>query len=118
MATALNKYGILYLHMVEPKWKNDKEKAEGPDIDSLVPIRKAFNGTFITAGGYNHEDGNKAISENKADLVAYGRWFLSNPDLPKRFEIDAPLNKYHIETYYTPDPVIGYIDYPFLEDNS
>ncbi|KAI9084727.1 hypothetical protein K1719_033371 [Acacia pycnantha] len=116
MANALNKYGILYLHMIEPKRKNDKEKAEGPV--SLVPIRKAFNGTFITARGYKREDGNKAIAENRADLVAYGRWFLSNPDLPKRFEIDAPLNKYHKETYYTPDPIIGYTDYPFLEDNS
>ncbi|KAI9081360.1 hypothetical protein K1719_036701 [Acacia pycnantha] len=78
----------------------------------------AFNGSFIVAGGYDHKDGNNAVVENRADLVAYGRWFLANPDLPKRFELDAPLNKYHRETFYTSDPVIGYIDYPFLEVNS
>ncbi|XP_054793007.1 putative 12-oxophytodienoate reductase 11 isoform X1 [Prosopis cineraria] len=115
MANSLNKYGILYLHMVEPK-KIDKEKGERPD--NLVPVSEAFSGTFITAGGYKREDGNKAIAENRADLVAYGRLFLANPDLLKRFEINAPLNKYHKETFYTSDPVIGYTDYPFLEDNS
>ncbi|OIV89717.1 hypothetical protein TanjilG_03815 [Lupinus angustifolius] len=80
-----------------------------------MPMRKAFNGTFIAAGGYDREDGNKVVEENRADLVAYGRLFLANPDLPKRYEIDAPLNKYIRETFYTPDPVVGYTDYPFLE---
>ncbi|CBI39238.3 unnamed protein product, partial [Vitis vinifera] len=42
---------------------------------------------------------------NRADLVVYGRWFLANPDLPKRFALNAPLNKYNRETFYTPDPI-------------
>jgi len=50
-----------------------------------------------------------------ADLIAYGCWFLSNPDLPRKFGLDAPLSKYNRSTFYTPDPVIGYTDYPFLE---
>ena len=58
------------------------------------------------------------MAEEKANLVAYGRLFLANPDLPKRFEVDAPLNKYNRETFYTPDPVVGYTDYPFLEGSS
>ncbi|XP_028801622.1 12-oxophytodienoate reductase 1-like [Neltuma alba] len=116
MANSLNRYNILYCHMVEPRMKTVWEKAECPH--SLAPMRKAFNGTFIVAGGYDREDGNSAVAENRADLVAYGRWFLSNPDLPKRFELGAPLNKYHRETFYTSDPVIGYTDYPFLEDSS
>ncbi|XLU56894.1 hypothetical protein S245_051542 [Arachis hypogaea] len=113
MVNALNKYGILYCHMVEPRMKTVGEKVESPH--SLVPMRKAFNGTFIVAGGYDREDGIKAIAEDRADLVAYGRWFLANPDLPKRFALDAPLNKYNRQTFYIPDPVIGYTDYPFLE---
>ncbi|KAM1292988.1 hypothetical protein ACFX2H_019708 [Malus domestica] len=64
---------------------------------------------------YHREDGNRAVGEGRADLIAYGRIFLANPDLPKRFELNAPLNKYNRETFYTPDPVIGYTDYPFLE---
>ncbi|KAJ8758727.1 hypothetical protein K2173_000448 [Erythroxylum novogranatense] len=113
MAKALNKYGILYCHMVEPRMITVGEKKESPQ--SLVPMRKAFNGTFIVAGGYEKEDGNKAVAENRADLVAYGRWFLANPDLPRRFELNAPLNKYNRDTFYLPDPVVGYTDYPFLE---
>uniref|UniRef100_A0A0D9ZL88 NADH:flavin oxidoreductase/NADH oxidase N-terminal domain-containing protein n=1 Tax=Oryza glumipatula TaxID=40148 RepID=A0A0D9ZL88_9ORYZ len=112
MANALNKFGILYCHMVEPRMVKLGEKFETPH--SLRPIRDAFKGTFIAAGGYNKEDGNKAVSTGYTDLVAYGRLFLSNPDLPRRFEIDAPLNKYNRETFYISDPVIGYTDYPFL----
>ncbi|KAG8494818.1 hypothetical protein CXB51_012453 [Gossypium anomalum] len=114
MAEALNKYRILYCHMVEPRIKIGLDVNE---CQSLVPMRKAFNGTFIAAGGYGRDNGNEAVAENRADLVAYGRLFLANPDLPRRFELGAPLNKYDRSTFYTSDPVIGYTDYPFLEDN-
>ncbi|KAJ9560766.1 hypothetical protein OSB04_005926 [Centaurea solstitialis] len=114
MVESLNKYGILYCHMVEPRMKTLGEITKCPH--GLVPMRKAFNGTFISAGGYDKEDGNNALSENRTDLVAYGRWFLANPDLPKRFELNAPLNKYDRSTFYIPDPVVGYTDYPFLEE--
>lgn len=114
MAESLNKYGILYCHMVEPRMRNVLEKVECPH--SLLPMRKAFNGTFIAAGGFEKEDGNRTIAENGADLIAYGRLFLANPDLPKRFQIHAPLNHYNRDTFYLSDPVVGYTDYPFLED--
>lgn len=113
MVQSLNKYGILYCHMVEPRMKAAGVKNESPG--SLLPMRKAFSGTFIAAGGYDREDGNNAVAEGRADLIAYGRWFLSNPDLPKRFELNAHLNKYDRNTFYTSDPVVGYTDYPFLE---
>ncbi|KAL6555593.1 12-oxophytodienoate reductase 1 [Orobanche hederae] len=116
MVEALNKHGILYCHMVEPRMKTLGGKVECPD--SLVPMRKAFKGTFIAAGGYDREDGNKAIAENRADLVAFGRHFLANPDLPKRFFLNAPLNKYDRETFYIPEPVLGYTDYPFLDETA
>ncbi|XP_027092353.1 putative 12-oxophytodienoate reductase 11 isoform X1 [Coffea arabica] len=113
MAEALNKYGILYCHMVKPRFW---EKADYPD-ESLLPMRKAFKGTFIAGGGYDREDGNEAVAENRADLIAYGRFFWANPDLPKRFELNVPLNEYSRETFYTPDPVAGYTDYPFLDSS-
>lgn len=121
MVEALNKYGMLYCHMVEPRMKMAGEVLECPQSlspQSLVPMRKAFNGTFIAAGGYGKDDGNNAVAENRADLVAYGRLFLANPDLPRRFKLGAPLNKYDRNTFYTSDPVIGYTDYPFLEASS
>ncbi|KAI7756277.1 hypothetical protein M8C21_032822, partial [Ambrosia artemisiifolia] len=112
-ALGLYMYKILYCHMVEPRMKYLDEKVDC--LQNLVPMRKAFKGTFISAGGYDMEDGNKAVAENRTDLVAYGRLFLANPDLPKRFALNAPLNKYNRETFYISDPVLGYTDYPFLE---
>ncbi|XP_050252941.1 12-oxophytodienoate reductase 2-like isoform X2 [Quercus robur] len=114
MAESLNKYEILYCHMVEPRMKTVEEKSECPH--SIVPMRKAFKGSFLVAGGYDREDGNRAIVENRADLVVYGRLFLANPDLPKRFKLNTPLNKYNRDTFYISDPVLGYTDYPSLED--
>ncbi|KAK9044792.1 hypothetical protein V6N11_058684 [Hibiscus sabdariffa] len=116
MAESLNKYGILYCHMVEPRMKLSEESFE--TAESLVPMRKAFKGTFIVAGGYDKEDGNKAVAENRTDLVSFGRLFLSNPDLPKRFELNAPLTKHNRSTYCLPDLVVGYTDYPFLENTA
>ncbi|GLJ17103.1 hypothetical protein SUGI_0295860 [Cryptomeria japonica] len=110
MAEALNKFNIVYAHFVEAR----HEKGVAMDR-SLLPMRKAFKNTFMVAGGYDRDEGNKAISSGKADLVAYGRFFISNPDLPKRFQLNAPLNAYDRSTFYTPDPVVGYTDYPFLE---
>nr|XP_010930420.1 putative 12-oxophytodienoate reductase 11 isoform X4 [Elaeis guineensis] len=112
MVNSLNKFGISYCHMVEPRMVKLGERVETPH--SLLPMRKAFKGTFIVAGGYNREEGNKAVSSGYADLVAYGRLFLANPDLPQRFELDGPLNDYNRSTFYIPDPVVGYTDYPFL----
>uniref|UniRef100_A0A0D6QWW6 NADH:flavin oxidoreductase/NADH oxidase N-terminal domain-containing protein n=1 Tax=Araucaria cunninghamii TaxID=56994 RepID=A0A0D6QWW6_ARACU len=112
MAQALNKYNILYAHYVEPRMVTVGEAVSTDK--SLLPMRKAFKGSFLVAGGYDRDDGNAAIASGKADLVVYGRLFLANPDLPKRFELNAPLNKYNRDTFYIPDPVVGYTDYPFL----
>ncbi|TMW99676.1 hypothetical protein EJD97_002123 [Solanum chilense] len=113
MVESLNKYDIAYCHVVEPRMKTASEKIEC--TESLVPMRKAYKGTFMVAGGYDREDGNRALIEDRVDLVAYGRLFISNPDLPKRFELNAPLNKYNGDTFYTSDPIVGYNDYPILE---
>ncbi|KAL0754625.1 hypothetical protein Bca101_092293 [Brassica carinata] len=114
MAKSLNRFETLYCHMVEPRMKTASEVFEC--TESLTPMRKVFEGTFIVAGGYTREDGNKAVAEGRTDLVAYGRLFLANPDLPRRFQLDAPLNKYDRTSFYTSsDPVVGYTDYPFLE---
>lgn len=115
MAKALNQYQILYLHAIEPRMITQFEEKETKH--SLLPMRKAFEKTFIVAGGYTKDDGNNIVDRQGADLVAFGRWFLANPDLPRRFEIGAPLNKYDRSTFYTHDPVIGYTDYKFLDSS-
>ncbi|XP_011087657.1 putative 12-oxophytodienoate reductase 11 [Sesamum indicum] len=118
MANALNKFNILYLHVIEPRVVG-ATVSQGPEDEiphRLLPMRKAFKNTFIAAGGYNRSKGNRAIADNYADLIAFGRLFLANPDLPRRYELDAPLNKYNRSTFYISDPVVGYTDYPFLEE--
>jgi len=109
MAESLNKHGIAYCHMVEPGQKQCQSQ--------LLTVRKAFKGAFVAANGFDREGGNRAVAEDCADLVAYGRLFLANPDLPRRFQLDAPLNRYDSSTFYGSDPVIGYTDYPFLDSN-
>lgn len=115
MANSLNQYGIAYLILVEPRI--DKLGTRY-DPHSLHSMRKAFKGTLIGVGGFKRDDGNKAITENYVNLVAYGRLFIANPDLPRRFELGAPLNKYDRSTFYSHDPIVGYTDYPFLDEIS
>ena len=97
MAGSLNRYGILYCHVIEPRMVTQFEKHETKC--SLLPMRKVFKGTFIVAGGYNREEGNELIASGSAHLVAFGRLFLANPDLPRRFEINAKLNKNDRNTF-------------------
>lgn len=116
MIESLNKLNILYVHMIEPRIEIINDRRQIPH--KLLSMRKKFKGTFIAAGGYNREEGNKVVDEGYSDLIAYGRLFLANPDLPKRFELNAPLNKYNRFTFYTPEPIVGYTDYPFLESSA
>lgn len=89
---------------------------EGADQElSLKPLRKVYQGVLIAAGAHTRESGAKAVESGHADLVAYGRLYLANPDLPKRFALGAPLNKYNRATFYS-SGLDGYIDYPFLEE--
>lgn len=113
LAEQLNKREILYAHYVEPRVNGNEDREL---MESLDPIRKAYKGSFLAAGGFTREDGIATIEKGEADLVVYGRHFLANPDLPRRFELNAPLNQYHRDTFYTPDQVVGYTDYPFLSE--
>nr|WCQ76798.1 OPR3-4 [Salvia miltiorrhiza] len=114
MANALSKLDLVYLHVIEPRGEG-ATASEGCGEDQLLPMRKAFSNTFIVADGFDRTKGNCAVDDDAADLVAYGRLFLANPDLPERYRLDAPLNKYDRNTFYTSHPVVGYTDYPFLQ---
>ena len=113
LVRSIDKLGVLYCHVVEPRMRADGDGK--PAIPHrLSPFRQAFRGTFIVNGGYDREEGDRAVSQGYADLVSYGRLFQANPDLPERFRNKAELNKYDRSTFYTSDPVVGYTDYPFL----
>jgi N-ethylmaleimide reductase len=111
----LNAYGLAYVHMIEPRATS---AGGGEQVNEDAPItselfRKAYQGKFITAGGYDQAMGERVLEEGMADAVAYGRLYISNPDLAERFEKNAPLNPYNRATFYGGNEV-GYTDYPNL----
>ncbi|MDJ0591934.1 MAG: alkene reductase [Pleurocapsa sp. MO_226.B13] len=111
----LNRFELAYLHIVEPRIKGDRNVEDNSNGLGVKFFRPIFQGTLITAGGYTRNKGNAVLAEGDADLVAYGRLFIANPDLPKRFKLKAPLNPYDRSTFYTQEKQ-GYIDYPTLSE--
>jgi 2,4-dienoyl-CoA reductase-like NADH-dependent reductase (Old Yellow Enzyme family) len=82
--------------------------------DSIGPqLKKAFGGVLIANEGFHKVSAEKIIQEGKADAVAFGKTFISNPDLVERFKRNAELNPYHSETFYA-SGAEGYTDYPSL----
>jgi N-ethylmaleimide reductase len=106
----LSRRGIAYLHLIEPR---QGEVPETKDFDAAATFRKSFAGPLLSAGGYTGEEADRAIASGKVDAVAFGRLFISNPDLPKRLQLGAPLNPYDRSTFYGGDTK-GYTDYPAL----
>jgi 2,4-dienoyl-CoA reductase-like NADH-dependent reductase (Old Yellow Enzyme family) len=85
---------------------------EGPD--SLGPqLKKQFGGVYIANEGFTFDSAQAILARGDADAVAFGKLFIANPDLPKRFAQKAPLNAPRPDTFYTPGAV-GYTDYPTL----
>lgn len=111
----LNQRDLAYVHMIEPR----STSAGGNDqVDAAAPItseifRAAYQGQFISAGGYDQAMGEKALEEGLADAIAFGRLYISNPDLAERFKTNAPLNPYDRSTFYG-GAAAGYTDYPTL----
>jgi N-ethylmaleimide reductase len=113
VANALDRFGLAYLHIVEPRVDGNVTlgRASGFPASYFRPI---FHGTIITAGGYDRESGNAVLAAGDADLTAYGRLYIANPDLPKRFALNAPLNTPDRSTFYGGNER-GYTDYPAFE---
>jgi N-ethylmaleimide reductase len=114
LAKQLNRFGLAYLHIIEPRIKGNVLIAEGQGHIATTRLRKIFTGKIIAAGGFEPGTAEAAVREGDADLVAFGRHFLANPDLPKRIHLALPLNVYDRDTFYTFD-AHGYTDYPFYE---
>ncbi|MHA1569619.1 MAG: alkene reductase [Alphaproteobacteria bacterium] len=108
---ALNPFGLAYLHVTE--WGADDPGAAGPPFD-IFKLREIFERIYMTNGGYDKARANAVLAAGKADLVAFGKLFIANPDLVERFAKDAPLNEPDESTFYGGD-AHGYTDYPFLD---
>jgi len=105
LGRALSDLGIAYLHVVRTP---DARAAE-----TIAALRTAFKSTLILNAGFELESAEAALEAGDADLVAFGRPFLANPDLVARLEKRAPLNPPDFTKLYTPGPE-GYVGYPNL----
>ena len=77
-------------------------------------LKRAFGGVYIANEQFTREGAEAALAAGEADAVAFGKLFIANPDLPKRFALKAPLNEPKPESFYAQGPE-GYLDYPFLD---
>lgn len=107
----LNDYDLAYVHVIEPRVRGIIDiEAEDAHVWSK-DIRRWFKGPLIAAGGFTGAKAEKIIAEGGADLVAFGRLFVSNPDLPLRLRDGLPMSPYDRSTFYGGDAG-GYTDYP------
>jgi 12-oxophytodienoic acid reductase len=106
---------LAYLHVTEPRYTRDGPRSLPPSCPGLCrSLRAAFRGPLALSGGFSRASAAAAVASRAADLVSFGRLFVSNPDLPLRLALAAPLNAYDRSTFFTHHPVVGYVDYPPL----
>ena len=107
LARELSALRVVYLHLV------DHSALGAPEVPAAFKARlqTAFAGTFIASGGFDRDRAERALAEGRADLVAFGRPWIANPDLVERMQAGHKLATPDPATFYSPGPV-GYTDYP------
>lgn len=112
----LARLGLAYLHLIEPRasgtGRSDTPREGQPSAATL--FRPLWPGVLIAAGGFDGAGAAAAVAGGSADAVAFGRYFISNPDLPRRLRAAAALTPYHRPTFYG-GGAKGYTDYAALE---
>jgi N-ethylmaleimide reductase len=101
---------LVYIHLIEGATGGPRDIAPF----DYASLRKRFKGAYIANNGYDLELANKVLVANQADLIAFGKLFLANPDLVERFRRGAPLNAPDKTTFYG-GGAKGYTDYPPLQ---
>ena len=110
IAERLSDIGIAYLHVIEPRISGGDTVDATQSPVATAELRKAFHGPTIAAGGFEPDTAEAAVANSTATLISFGRHFTSNPDLPKRIELEIPLTKYDRSTFYAFDAK-GYTDF-------
>ena len=111
----LNRFGLAYLHIIEPRIKGSEVIEEGQPPIASMQLRKIFRGNIIAASGFEPASAEAIVAKGDADMVAFGRHFIANPDLPRRIKLGLPLNAYNRATFDGGDDH-GYTDYPFYQE--
>ncbi len=111
LVSHLSERRLSYIHVIEGATQGDRNIAPF----DYIALRRSFSGAYMANNGYTRELAIETLAAGRADLIAFGRPFISNPDLVERLREDAPLNAPHLETFYGGD-ALGYTDYPALGD--
>ena len=111
LAKALSARGLVYMHVIEGATGGPRDIAP---FDYLA-LRQTFAGAYMANNGYTRDLAIETLAEKRADLIAFGKLFISNPDLVERLRRDAPLNPFDQTTFYGGD-ARGYTDYPRLAE--
>jgi len=115
LAEGLNQIGLAYLHVIEPRMSGYLVVKEDQPPVATQRARKIFKGKIIANGGFEPDSAEKAVEQGDADAIAFGRYFISNPDLPRRIREKLPLAVFDRDTFYTFEAK-GYTDYPFYNE--
>lgn len=112
---ALDQMDLAYLHLLEPY----QDLSHLPNTVQFIAkhFRSFYQGTLMINNGFQMTSAEQIIKEGFADLVSFGKLFISNPDLVNRFRINAPLTAWDEDTFYSEGPK-GFIDYPIFKSNS
>lgn len=105
--------GLAYLHVIEGETGGTRVPADAPAFD-YAALRSRFPGPWMINNGYSRADALAAVAAGQADVVAFGRPFIANPDLVRRLREDAPWNALRADKLYG-GGAEGYIDYPTLD---
>jgi len=103
LVKAIGNMGLAYLHVLQ----------SAPEPSYFQMLRPLFKGPFAAGGGFTKDSGNAMLASGGADYIVYGKLFTSNPDLPARFQKNAPLTDFNADTFYGGGDQ-GYITYPSL----
>ena len=114
VARALSSYGLAYLHVIEPRVQGNAEVGDQTPL-AAAALKPLFDGPVIAAGGFDGAGAEALVGSDEADLVAFGRHFIANPDLPDRLRRNLRLTPYDRSTFYY-GGAKGYVDYPVSAD--
>jgi N-ethylmaleimide reductase len=114
---SLNALGLAYLHFIEPRSSGaGRAEVNHQNVPSaMVLFRPIWKGVLVSAGGFTGDSAEAAIADGHADAIAFGRIFISNPDLPRRLQHGYPLTPYNRATFYAGEEK-GYTDYPAYDE--
>lgn len=117
--SGLRDLNLAYLHIVESRVSGNADVEPTEKVDPLMEVWGKDRGPVLLAGGFRPASARRAVEKEYKGFniaVVFGRYFISNPDLPFRVLRGLELERYNRDTFYVPESSVGYVDYPFSKE--